>query len=466
MRPWGAGGRGGTSSARRWPRSCWASASTSTAAATTSSSRITRTRRRRRARRAAPSSRGSGCTTGCCRWATRRWRSRSATSRGCGDVVERWGRDALIWFFCTGHYRQPLAFTDETLEQATATVARVRELGRRLTPARRRANGAADGALLRRARRRLQHARGAGRAVRVGPGGQPAHRRWPSRRRRRSARDARRARAGEPARRRPRRPSEVVALAARREQARAARDFAESDRLRDEIAALGWVVRDVAGGFELRPARVIVYGRQPVRELLRARRRRVTRVWATSARPRRSRWPTRRRGRRAGRDRRSSPAATTTRASAPRPRATRTSGRPSCWRADDPLLVALDEVQDPQNLGAIARSAEVRRRNRPGHCRSVARPRSRRRPARRRRAPSSICGSPASATSPTSSATRSAAGLWCYGADAAGVPYLRADYSGGRRARDGRRGERPATAGRQGLRRARRAAAPRARSSR
>src|SRR5689334_6833482 len=50
-----------------------------------------------------------------------------------GEVVERWGRDALIWFFCTGHYRQPLAFTDEALQSASDTVRRVRELGRRLS---------------------------------------------------------------------------------------------------------------------------------------------------------------------------------------------------------------------------------------------------------------------------------------------------------------------------------------------
>ena len=35
------------------------------------------------------------------------------------------------------------------------------------------------------------------------------------------------------------------------EAARAAGDFAEADRLRDEIAELGWEVRDVPGGFEL-----------------------------------------------------------------------------------------------------------------------------------------------------------------------------------------------------------------------
>jgi cysteinyl-tRNA synthetase len=48
-------------------------------------------------------------------------------------------------------------------------------------------------------------------------------------------------------------PADVEELASRREQARAERDFAEADRLRDEIAARGWEVRDVAAGFELLP---------------------------------------------------------------------------------------------------------------------------------------------------------------------------------------------------------------------
>ena len=46
-------------------------------------------------------------------------------------------------------------------------------------------------------------------------------------------------------------PPEVVALAERRAAARAAKDFAASDTLRDEIAALGWVVRDGADGWTL-----------------------------------------------------------------------------------------------------------------------------------------------------------------------------------------------------------------------
>lgn len=45
--------------------------------------------------------------------------------------------------------------------------------------------------------------------------------------------------------------AEVTSLAEQRAAARAARDFTEADRLRDEIAVLGWVVKDTADGFEL-----------------------------------------------------------------------------------------------------------------------------------------------------------------------------------------------------------------------
>jgi cysteinyl-tRNA synthetase len=46
-------------------------------------------------------------------------------------------------------------------------------------------------------------------------------------------------------------PADVVELASRRQDARAARDFDESDRLRAEIDARGWEVRDETGGFRL-----------------------------------------------------------------------------------------------------------------------------------------------------------------------------------------------------------------------
>ena len=42
-------------------------------------------------------------------------------------------------------------------------------------------------------------------------------------------------------------------LAEQRERARAERDFAAADRLREEIAELGWEVRDGPDGFELLP---------------------------------------------------------------------------------------------------------------------------------------------------------------------------------------------------------------------
>jgi hypothetical protein len=49
-------------------------------------------------------------------------------------------------------------------------------------------------------------------------------------------------------------PPEIRELVERRAQARAAKDFAESDRLRDELAEAGWLVRDGPDGSVLSPA--------------------------------------------------------------------------------------------------------------------------------------------------------------------------------------------------------------------
>ena len=49
-------------------------------------------------------------------------------------------------------------------------------------------------------------------------------------------------------------PAEVLALVEQRQQVRAAKGWAESDRLRDEIAALGWVVKDTKDGPKLSPS--------------------------------------------------------------------------------------------------------------------------------------------------------------------------------------------------------------------
>ena len=49
-------------------------------------------------------------------------------------------------------------------------------------------------------------------------------------------------------------PPEVAELARRRDDARAAKDWATADALRDELQAQGWKVEDGAGGTEVRRA--------------------------------------------------------------------------------------------------------------------------------------------------------------------------------------------------------------------
>jgi 23S rRNA (guanosine2251-2'-O)-methyltransferase len=101
---------------------------------------------------------------------------------------------------------------------------------------------------------------------------------------------------------------------------------------------------------------VIVYGRNAVRELLRARRRPVRRVWATGGAARES-WgvPAQQASpaeleRLCGSDAHQGVCAETT--AYPYVTGHELLGEP------DPLIVALDELQDPQNLGAICRTAE------------------------------------------------------------------------------------------------------------
>lgn len=49
-------------------------------------------------------------------------------------ALDRYGRDALIAYFCAGHYRQPIEFDDERLAVAAESVKRFREVARRLNP--------------------------------------------------------------------------------------------------------------------------------------------------------------------------------------------------------------------------------------------------------------------------------------------------------------------------------------------
>ena len=163
------------------------------------------------------------------------------------EVLDEWGREPLVWFFCTGHYRQPLAFTDDALAAARSTVEALRDLGRRLVPGpsparlapvrERFLDALAEDFNTPRALEALAEWR---RGAADGDGDSDL-REMLGLLGLESLLDAEEA------------PPEVVALARERETARASRDFAEADRLRDAIAAAGWVVRDGPRGFELVP---------------------------------------------------------------------------------------------------------------------------------------------------------------------------------------------------------------------
>ncbi len=111
------------------------STSPSMAAAPTSSSRTTRTRPRRPRRAEVSLWRGSGCTTGWSRpTPRRRCRSRSATSSCSARRSRRYGGETVVAFLLSGHYRQPLRFGSEPLEQARAANERIREALRSTEP--------------------------------------------------------------------------------------------------------------------------------------------------------------------------------------------------------------------------------------------------------------------------------------------------------------------------------------------
>jgi cysteinyl-tRNA synthetase len=168
------------------------------------------------------------------------------------QVIERYGSEAVVMYLIGGHYRQPLAFSDAALEQARANVSRIREAGRRLT------SGSSHHDL-----DRLRDAffeklakdfnttealavlnewiREASHAMYAVKGDQ--HLREMLGVLGLESLLAPTAQAPEP----------VRELAAQRDHARDQRDFATADRLREEIASLGWEVRDGAAGFELLP---------------------------------------------------------------------------------------------------------------------------------------------------------------------------------------------------------------------
>jgi cysteinyl-tRNA synthetase len=170
------------------------------------------------------------------------------------EALAAHGRDALIAYFCAGHYRQPIAYSAERLEEAARSVARIREAGRRLVPGPSPAalaplreaffDALADDFNTPRALATVfDWVREANR--RTEPAGDADLREMLAVFALEGLLDAG-AEAGGP-------DEAAQELLARREAARAARDFATADALRDELAALGWEVRDSADGPALIP---------------------------------------------------------------------------------------------------------------------------------------------------------------------------------------------------------------------
>jgi cysteinyl-tRNA synthetase len=154
------------------------------------------------------------------------------------DAIDTWGREALLVYFLGGHWRKPLDYSDDALEQAAAQAESFRNVFR---------GESEPGGSWEQFEAALDDDFNTPDALAVMHG-------W---------RDHDLLRRGlevfgleslavdEVA------PAEIVELARRRAEARARKDFAESDRLRDEIENAGWEVRDVEAepGFQLVPKR-------------------------------------------------------------------------------------------------------------------------------------------------------------------------------------------------------------------
>jgi cysteinyl-tRNA synthetase len=170
-------------------------------------------------------------------------------------ALDEHGRDALVMYFAGGHYRQPIAFSADALTEAGRAVDRIRELCRRLDAGAPDPEGL-DGHVERffdaladdfntptaravlfewvaEANRRLDA------GERLGPGrlGEMLHALGLE-----GLLEPGDEIAVDP---------EAERLLEERQAARAARDFDRADAIRDELAALGWDVRDTAEGVRL-----------------------------------------------------------------------------------------------------------------------------------------------------------------------------------------------------------------------
>jgi cysteinyl-tRNA synthetase len=154
------------------------------------------------------------------------------------EALDEWGRETLLVYFLGGHWRKPIDYSDEVLEQAAAQAESFRNVFR---------GEAATGGDWDELAAALDDDFNTPEALAVMHG-------W---------RDHELLRRGlevfglESLAEGAAAPAELEELAQARVEARARKDFEASDRLRDEIAAAGWEVRDVDAepGYQLVPKR-------------------------------------------------------------------------------------------------------------------------------------------------------------------------------------------------------------------
>jgi cysteinyl-tRNA synthetase len=151
-------------------------------------------------------------------------------------ALERWGAETLLMYFLRGHYASPIDYSDESLQEARAALETLRN--------RLRDGGGGDDESLRGAvREALDEDFNTPRALAL-------------------LFDAPPEASGTVAEvlevlglggleREEEAPAELLGMARERDEARAGRDFERADRLRDEIEAAGWEVRDTVSGTAL-----------------------------------------------------------------------------------------------------------------------------------------------------------------------------------------------------------------------
>jgi cysteinyl-tRNA synthetase len=152
------------------------------------------------------------------------------------EVLDRWGPETALLFFLTAHWRSPIDFSDERMADAQARAEGLREVFRNPSEpaapdAWERFQAALDDDFSTPAALALMHEGRDHELLRraLDVFGLSALA---------EQEDA---------------PAEVHALAAGRQEARAAKDFARADQLREQIEAAGWDVRDGSGGYRLVP---------------------------------------------------------------------------------------------------------------------------------------------------------------------------------------------------------------------